>query len=346
MYETQRWQVDAGSPDPAIIAQAAAMLRAGRRVAFPTETVYGLGAHALDEAAVRGIFAAKGRPSTDPLIVHLAEASHLTQVAAAVPPLARTLAAHFWPGALTLILPRHPAVPLAVTAGRDTVAVRVPHHPVANALLVAADVPVAAPSANRFARPSPTTADHVLADLDGLIEAVLDAGPTRIGVESTILDLTQQPPVILRPGGVPLEALQAVAPAVVARPAFLLADEPAPAPGQLLKHYAPHAPLTVFDGPGALAALRLAAQANPATVIMAYTEDDLPGLTNPVVRWASRHDPAALAHHLFAVLRQADALATPPAPILAVLPPPGGLGEAVRDRLRRAAEGRVFTHSS
>lgn len=341
MPVTQRWPVSVSSPDPAIMARAAQVIVAGGRVAFPTETVYGLGAHALDEAAVQGIFTAKGRPSTDPLIVHLAEASQLPQVTQTVPPLAHALAERFWPGALTLILPRAPVVPLAVTAGRPTVAVRVPNHPVARALLQAAGVPVAAPSANRFARPSPTTADHVLADLDGRIEAVLDAGPTAIGVESTIVDVTQDPPVILRPGGLTLADLRAVAPTLEARPAFVAGDEPALAPGQLLRHYAPSAPLTVFDGPGALAALRQTAQANPAAVIIAFAEDDLAGLPNPVIRWASQHHPAALAHTLFTVLRQAETLA-PPA-ILAHMPPPAGLGEALRDRLRRAAEGRVLS---
>lgn len=339
MPETQRWRVSAHFPEPDIIARAAALLMAGGRVAFPTETVYGLGAHALDEAAVQGIFAAKGRPSTDPLIVHLAKASQLPHVAAEVPPLAWALAGRFWPGALTLVLPRHSAVPLAVTAGRATVAVRVPSHPVAQALLVAAGVPVAAPSANRFARPSPTTADHVLADLDGRIEAVLDAGPSTVGIESTVLDLTQEPPVILRPGGVTWEDLRVYIPSVTLRPAYLGPGVAAVAPGQLLKHYAPQAALTVFDGPQALPALRQAAQAHPAAILIAFDEDDLSGLSNISLRWGPRYDQERQAQQLFAVLRAADNLHPPS--LLAMLPTPGGLGEALRDRLRRAAEGRV-----
>lgn len=178
---------------PAAIALAATLIRRGELVAFPTETVYGLGGHALDEQAVQAIFTAKGRPASDPLIVHLADRRDLPHVAASIPPLAAQLAATFWPGPLTLIVPRHPQVPLAVTAGRETVAVRVPAHPVAQALLQAAEVPVAAPSANRFGHTSPTTADHVLADLNGRIAAVIDGGPTPIGIESTVLDCTTTP---------------------------------------------------------------------------------------------------------------------------------------------------------
>ena len=176
-------------------------------MAFPTETVYGLGANALDAAAVERIFAAKQRPVTDPLIVHLASVDQLTQVAVDIPPSVYRFAERFWPGPLTLILRRGPKVPPNVSAGRDTVAVRVPAHPVAQALLVACGLPIAAPSANLFSRPSPTTAQHVLDDLDGRVDIVLDGGPTTIGVESTVVDLTQKPPVLLRPGGAPVESL-------------------------------------------------------------------------------------------------------------------------------------------
>ena len=171
-------------------------------VAFPTETVYGLGAHALNAAAVARIFEAKGRPPTDPMIVHLAGVEQVEQIAKVVPPAARDLAAAFWPGALTLILEKQSIVPDVVTAGLPTVAIRVPSHPIARALLAAAGVPVAAPSANRFSHPSPTRAEHVLADLDGVVDIVIDGGATPIGVESTILDFTVTPPVVRRPGGV------------------------------------------------------------------------------------------------------------------------------------------------
>lgn len=192
------------------IAAAAAILRAGGLVAFPTETVYGLGADALSVEAVRSIFLAKGRPPEDPLIVHLAEGADVPRVARVLPEAARTLAEAFWPGPLTLVLPRHADVPLEVTAGLDSVGVRVPSHPVARALIRAAGLPVAAPSANLFSRPSPTRAEHVLEDLRGRVDAVLDGGPTPVGVESTIVSVSEAGAVhLLRPGGVPVEAIEA-----------------------------------------------------------------------------------------------------------------------------------------
>ncbi|HKS71272.1 MAG TPA: L-threonylcarbamoyladenylate synthase, partial [Ktedonobacterales bacterium] len=220
-----------GPDDAAAIAEAAALLRAGRLVAFPTETVYGLGADATSAQAVEGIFAAKERPHSDPLIVHLAAAEELGRAAREVPELAGRLAARFWPGPLTLILPRAEAIPPIVAAGGSTVGVRVPSHPVARALIAAAGVPLAAPSANRFMHTSPTSAAHVLADLDGRIDCVLDAGPCTVGVESTVLDVTVTPPRILRPGGVTLEALRAVAPEI-AGPIEGPAEESSP-PGPL-----------------------------------------------------------------------------------------------------------------
>lgn len=269
-------------PDATFIAEAADVLKTGGLVAFPTETVYGLGANALDAAAVAGIFVAKGRPSTDPLIVHLRGAQDLAIVARDLPPMVDRLAARFWPGPLTLILPRQAAVPASVSAGLATVGVRVPAHPVARALIEAAGVPVAAPSANLFSRPSPTQAAHVLADLDGRIDLVLDAGSTSVGVESTVLDLTVSPPLVRRPGGVSVEALRDVLPdvQVAARPAAAAhpgaaVDAPGAegeevaevagedvaqvAPGQLLRHYAPRATLTFIvgeTGPSRLRTLR------------------------------------------------------------------------------------------
>ncbi|HWQ14189.1 MAG TPA: L-threonylcarbamoyladenylate synthase, partial [Roseiflexaceae bacterium] len=207
---TRIHSVDPLHPDPSVIDEAAGVIRAGGLVAFPTETVYGLGANALDAAAVGRVFAAKGRPASDPLIVHLRAADQLAQVAVDIPPEAVELARRLWPGPLTLVLRRHLRVPPEVTAGRDTVAVRVPAHPVALALIAAAGVPVVAPSANLFSRPSPTTAQHVLEDLRGRVDLVLDAGPAAIGIESTVVDLTSDPPALLRPGGVPAEELRAL----------------------------------------------------------------------------------------------------------------------------------------
>jgi L-threonylcarbamoyladenylate synthase len=205
---TQILHVDPNNIDPDLIQKAAEVLRSGRLVAFPTETVYGLGANAFEAVAVAKIFVAKGRPATDPLIVHIADRGQLGEIVAEMPEIAQRVADRFWPGALTLILKRGSRIPLNVTANQETVAVRMPDHAVALALIRAAGVPVAAPSANLFSRPSPTSADHVMQDLNGRIEMVLDGGTTTLGLESTILDLTGDMPKVLRPGGVSLEALR------------------------------------------------------------------------------------------------------------------------------------------
>src|SRR5262245_26552728 len=245
-------RVDPTRPDRDAIARAAARLRDGGLVAFPTETVYGLGAHALDRAAVRRLFEAKGRPATDPVIVHVDSIDRIAPLVAGIPNEARTLAARFWPGPLTLVLRRSAAVPDEVTAGLDTVAMRVPAHPVASAMLVAAALPVAAPSANLFSRPSPTQAAHVLEDLHGRIDLILDGGATLLGIESTVLDLSRATPVVLRPGATTLERLREVMPNVpINSPAHIEAG-PAASPGLLPKHYAPRAPLTLYEGADAL----------------------------------------------------------------------------------------------
>ncbi|MBI3948532.1 MAG: threonylcarbamoyl-AMP synthase [Armatimonadetes bacterium] len=205
---TRRLVVDPGHPDLAAILEAADVLRGGGLVAFPTETVYGLGARVTDEAAVRRIFAAKGRPEGKPLIVHVSRREQVSRVARDVPPAARALMARFFPGPLTLVLPRRPEIPDAVTAGGDTVAVRMPDHPVAQALIEALGEPVAAPSANRSGARSATTPEEVLDDLDGRIELVLDAGPAPLRQPSTVLDLTVEPARVLRQGAVPADALR------------------------------------------------------------------------------------------------------------------------------------------
>lgn len=347
---TRVLQVDAETPDPAAIAEAAAVLRAGRLVAFPTETVYGLGASALDPQAVERIFAAKGRPASDPLIVHIADPAQLHAVARDVPPTALALAALFWPGPLTLVLRRAPAVPAAVAAGRDTVAVRIPRHPVALALLQAAGLPVAAPSANLFARPSPTTAAHVLHDLGGRVDLVLDGGPTPIGLESTVLDLTGPAPVVLRPGGVTIEELRMALPEVAVAPRYLAADdggEAPPSPGQLLRHYAPRARLTLVRGPGRLALARMRSlarellDAGRSVGVLAADEEReaFAGLAVRVVGLGPRERPDRIGARLFAALRELDAEGVDA--ILARAPDQVGLGLAIWDRLYRAAEGRV-----
>lgn len=295
--------VNPRAPERDRIERAAAILRASGLVAFPTETVYGLGAHARDVSAVRKIFAVKQRPGWDPLIVHVRDLAMARSLAKHLPAVFETLAGKFWPGPLTLVVKKSPRIPDEVTAGLDTVALRMPAHPVAAALLREANVPVAAPSANTFGRPSPTRAEHVVADLGDRVDLILDAGPTEIGVESTILDLTQSPPVILRPGGIPREQLGDV---TVAGP---VGDEHVIAPGMTTKHYAPRARIELFETESALRAR--SAQLPGARVLM-------PG-----------------AETLFSQLRDCDARGVEV--ILALLPPAEGIGLAIRDRLQRAA---------
>ena len=244
---TEVLRVDATHPDDAAMARAAACLRRGGLVAFPTETVYGLGVHALDPDAVARLFEAKQRPADDPLIVHIGAFSAIDRLAVDIPDTARQLAERFWPGPLTLVLKRSALVPDAVTAGLDTVALRVPAHPVARALIAAAALPVAAPSANLFSRPSPTRAEHVLQDLAGRIDLIVDGGPTSVGIESTVLDLSRGRAVILRPGAVTAAMLREILPVDESVPAA--ASGPMPSPGLLAKHYSPRAPLTLYEGP-------------------------------------------------------------------------------------------------
>jgi L-threonylcarbamoyladenylate synthase len=337
-------RVDPARPDPDAIARAAECLRRGGLVAFPTETVYGLGAHALDATAVRRIFAAKDRPANDPLIVHVANLHQIEELVTAIPDAARQLARHFWPGPLTLVMPRASVVPPEVTAGLDTVAVRIPAHPVARALLQEAQLPVAAPSANLFSRPSPTRASHVLQDLDGRIDMILDAGATDVGVESTVLDLTSETPLVLRPGAVTIEMLAAVLPGVQARTATTEGVGSLPSPGLLPQHYAPQAPLSLYEGPAASTLSTLIAAAQAAVlqgrkVGILTTTDRAPHfqkLDVVVADLGSEAHPEQVASRLYAALRQLDAAEVDC--ILSLdLPAGDGLWVALRDRLRRAA---------
>lgn len=338
--------------DSAAVEQAARLVRAGRLVAFPTETVYGLGADATSTDAVERIFAAKQRPYSDPLIVHLAAAAALLSVAQEAPPLAWALAERFWPGPLTLVLRRAEGIPPVVAAGGPTVGVRVPAHAVARELIARAGVPIAAPSANRFMHTSPTTAAHVLADLDGRVDCVLDAGPCSVGVESTVLDLTRDPPRILRPGGVTFEALRALVPNVEAPTRSAPASDgeaPAilPAPGQLERHYAPRARVVVFDaqGPAALAAIareaeRYLARGERVGALMLDEEATaLAGAGVHIQTLGPGDDLAEVSRRLYAALRALDELA--PAVILSHTFGTSGLGLALWDRLRRAAGGSL-----
>jgi L-threonylcarbamoyladenylate synthase len=333
--ETKVLRIDASAPETGLIALAAAVLRAGGLVAFPTETVYGLGANALDPAAVGRIFAAKGRPAVNPLIVHVAEAQAIQEIAGWPEPAAR-LAAGFWPGPLTLVLPRRAVVPDVVTAGGPTVAVRVPAHPVALALLRAAGVPVAAPSANRSTLLSPTRAEHVLRGLSGRIELVLDAGPTAGGLESTVLDVTREPARLLRPGLVAPAAIEAVIGPILQPDAQAAAgDQPLPSPGMLGRHYAPRAPLEwAADGQARAEALCRRGLRVGWLTWEVPAQPDHPGLTRVVMP----RDPAAYAAQLYAVLHGLDDAGVER--IVVDRLPETEAWLAVRDRLRRAAAPR------
>ena len=248
------------------VHRAAELLRSGGLVGIPTETVYGLGANGFDPEAVAHIFQAKGRPQDNPLILHIPEPGWLERCCQDIPAAAWTLAERFWPGPMTMILPRRPLVPDVVTAGLDTVGMRCPAHPLCRAIIAAADVPIAAPSGNTSGRPSPTTAGHMLEDMDGKIDAIVDGGPCAVGVESTIIDLTCTPPRLLRPGGVTLEQLQDALGQVEVDPAvtrLMGAGEQPKAPGMKYRHYAPKAPVTVVAGEPKKAAEYIAAHAAP-----------------------------------------------------------------------------------
>lgn len=325
------------------LAWGAELLRRGELVAFPTETVYGLGANALDSAAVREIFAAKGRPADNPLIVHIWDREQLAQVCH-VPPLAEKLMDAFWPGPLTLLMPRRESIPLVVTASLPTVAVRMPSHPVAAALLKACNVPVAAPSANRSGKPSPTTAHHVLEDMNGRIPLILDGGDCEVGVESTVLDISGETPCILRPGGITKAMLETVLPRVevagsVLRP--LQPGEKALSPGMRYKHYAPAGAVTLVEGQEAqvvAACHKLYQQAEAAgqrACILCFTEH-IPQLAGcHVEALGSKKRPEEVAHRLFALLREMDEQQMEA--IFSEVMPPEGVGLAVMNRLGRAA---------
>jgi L-threonylcarbamoyladenylate synthase len=345
--ETRVFPIDPQAIHENAIREGADVLRQGGLVAFPTETVYGLGANALNAEAVDSIFAAKERPASDPIIVHLYALEQLEQVAISVPTLAYELAARFWPGPLTMVLKRAEAVPPNVSAGKPTVAVRMPDHPIAQALLRSADLPVAAPSANRFARPSATTAAHVLEDLGGRVDVVLDGGPTFIGLESTVLDLTKETSTVLRPGGVTLEALREIIPNVQVVSKYLEANqEGIEGPGMLLKHYSPRADLLLFSGPypQVIQSMRARAQAlvekgqRPGILMMDDEAANFADLPLQLLRLGNTLD--AVGHNLFQGMRELDAKGVDA--ILVHDFAPTGMGTAINDRLLRAAEGKVI----
>ena len=328
------------SVTPEALAQAGALIRSGQLVAFPTETVYGLGADALNAAAVGRIFEAKGRPGDNPLIAHISAVEQLAPlISVEPPPMARALMDACWPGPMTLIFPKSDLVPTAVTAGLDTVAIRFPAHPAARALIDAARRPIAAPSANRSGRPSPTTAQHVLEDMDGRIPLILDGGPCEVGLESTVIDMTADVPRILRPGGITPEMIEAVCGAVrvddaVMRP--LNEGERPRSPGMKYRHYAPKGRLTIVQGEEKAVIDRICKLYDAAeghALILA--------LDGHIPAYGERRtlslgpDAAGMAHTLFDALRKADDLGADM--LFSEAVPADGVGLAVMNRLDRAA---------
>ena len=323
--------------------EAARIIRQGGLLGIPTETVYGLGADALNEAACLHIFEAKGRPQDNPLIIHVADAGWLPRYCRDIPAQAYALARRFWPGPLTMILPRKPVVPLRTTGGLDTVGVRCPDHPVTLEIIRRAGVPVAAPSGNTSGRPSPTAAQHMVEDMWGKIDGIVDGGPCGVGVESTIIDLTCTPPRLLRPGGLPLEALEEVLgqiqvdKAVTAEPEK---GEKPKAPGMAYRHYAPKAPVTVVSGaPDKSAEFIRAHLTEKSGVICFHEYMDL--FSDHVVHdLGHAADKAEQARHVFDALRTFDG--TEVTEIWAQCPDSSGLGLAVENRLKKAAGFHVI----
>lgn len=324
--------------DPSTAARAAEILKIGGLVAIPTETVYGLGADGLNPDAVLHIFEAKGRPQDNPLILHIAEPKQMEDICHDIPEAAWKLAERFWPGPLTMVLPCRDSVPRRTTAGLDTVAVRCPRTAVTREIIRLAGVPIAAPSANLSGKPSTTTAQHVLHDMDGRIDAIVDDGPCDVGVESTIVDLTGGTPRLLRPGGVTPEQLREVLGALIidkAVTAQISNDTVVRAPGMKYKHYAPQGEVLIVAGPREKAAAYIRRHFQEGDAVLCFSEE-LPLYEGCCpTAYGSESDTATLAHGLFAALRDLDR--SDVKTIFARCPEDGGVGYAVRNRLRKAA---------
>jgi len=336
--------VSSTEPCEEVIQKAAQILRAGGLVAFPTETVYGLGGNGLDPEASRKIYAAKGRPSDNPLILHISSREDLIPLVQEIPPMAERLMDAFWPGPMTLIFRKSELVPKETTGGLDTVAIRFPSHPVAAALIRSCGFPIAAPSANTSGRPSPTRAEHVAEDLSGKIEMILDGGEVEIGLESTILDVTGAVPVMLRPGYVSLEAVRRLMGAGEIDPAIVGAPKPGlrpRAPGMKYRHYAPKAEVTIFEGPAAEVTeeilLRVAdKRAAGAKVRILCGEESRNAYPSELVCClGERSDEDSLAHNLYSALRDFDAEGTEY--VFSESFAEGELGLAIMNRLDKAA---------
>ncbi len=327
------------------IAAGAAIIRSGGLLALPTETVYGLGADALNPQAVQKIFLAKGRPQDNPLILHIPEVSWLERYCYDIPQTAYLLAAAFWPGPLTMILKAKDNVPRVTTGGLHTAGMRCPQHPATRAVIAAADVPIAAPSANTSGRPSCTDADSVREDMGGKIDGIMDGGACTVGVESTILDLTCDPPCLLRPGGLPLEELEEVLGQKIPLDKAVLAQlqpgERPRAPGMAYRHYAPRAPLTVLEGPADRTADYIRQVVTPTSGVLCFDEyvDLFP--QQEVVALGSVDDKVTQAQRIFDALRHFDS--TSVTEIYAQCPDPSGLGLAIGNRIKKAAGFHVIT---
>lgn len=333
--------------DSSVAAQAAAIWRGGGLVAFPTETVYGLGGNGLDAGASKKIYAAKARPSDNPLILHIAEESQLDELTSGINAWAKALMKAFWPGPLTMILPKSKAVPYETTGGLDTVAVRMPSHPAARYLLQQAQLPIAAPSANRSGRPSPTSASHVIEDMNGRIDMIIDGGDVGIGVESTIIDLTGERPMLLRPGFITPEMIEAVLGTIDTDQAVyrqVSASVRPKAPGMKYRHYAPKADMTIVEGDREAVAAYInerTAAADGTGIGILTTEENRSLYRGGILLSAgSRSSLPSIAHNLFRVLREFDSIGVEH--IYSEGFPSEGEGLAIMNRLLKAAGHQVI----
>lgn len=343
MLKTEIIHINYDSVERDKLRYAAQVIKGGGLVAFPTETVYGLGANALDEKAVEGIFKAKGRPADNPLIVHIADRSKLNEIVKKVPELAQKVMDSFWPGPITLVMEKSKAVPGIVTAGLDTVAVRMPVHPIAAALIEESGLPIAAPSANTSGKPSPTTAKHVIEDLLGKVDIIIDGGCSKVGLESTVLDVTVEPPMILRPGGVTAEKLKAILGTVQVDPVVIeQKDGDIPkSPGMKYTHYSPKAQVVIVQGQIEKVAQRIVEligeyrERNLSVGVLATDQTYSKYNGAEIISAGDRNRPETIASQLFNALRQFDERGVDI--ILAEAIDSTGIGVAVMNRMNKAA---------
>ena len=345
--ETQYWKLKKDEPLESQLESAVKLLRQGEVVAFPTETVYGLGADGLNGEACRKIFTAKGRPADNPLILHISEKEEIRPLTSGLSPMAEKLMEAFWPGPMTLIVPKSEIIPEVVTAGQETVAVRFPSDPVARALIRLTGRPLAAPSANKSGKPSPTNAQDVLQDMDGIIGGIVDGGACDIGVESTIIDTTGTVPVILRPGGITEEMIQEAMGEVELDPGLVRPDQKPKAPGMKYRHYAPKAPMVLIEGPEAgLGVIRAAIMAEAwglkvGVLALDATVQHLPHTASLVICDAGK-DMEDLAENLYTELREFDRQQVDI--ILGEGVPTQGLGLAIMNRMRKSAGHNILVY--